>query len=271
MNLISIIVPCFNQANYLSEALASIEKQTHSNWECIIVNDGSTDQTNEVAELFVKNDKRFKYISQQNGGLSNARNNGIKEAMGDFIQLLDADDLLEKNALKSKLLFKSKNIINYSSMRYFEDNDATHLKILGRGQFIAHVELHDSDAIDSQKEVIELRNPCVISAPLYPKDVFKNVGCFDESLTALEDWDLHIRCINNNYKFHHQYAESSKTLIRLHNNSMMRNQQLMDINFMLLIEKHNLREPVIAKQKRIRDYIRGFIPPIILDLKRKLF
>jgi glycosyltransferase involved in cell wall biosynthesis len=74
---ISVIVPCYNQAIYLDECLQSVLDQTHENWECIIVNDGSTDHTEETAKKWTEKDARFIYIYKKNGGLSSARNAGL--------------------------------------------------------------------------------------------------------------------------------------------------------------------------------------------------
>jgi glycosyltransferase involved in cell wall biosynthesis len=97
--LVSIIVPCYNQAQYLSEALQSVLDQTYTNWECIIVNDGSPDNTEAVAQEWLEKDTRFKYIFKKNGGLSSARNEGITIAEGEFILPLDADDRIGPNYL----------------------------------------------------------------------------------------------------------------------------------------------------------------------------
>ena len=90
--LISVIVPCYNQAQYLDECLQSVLDQTYTDWECIIVNDGSSDHTEEVAKKWLKKDPRFKYIHKENGGLSSARNAGITQAKGEWVLPLDADD-----------------------------------------------------------------------------------------------------------------------------------------------------------------------------------
>jgi glycosyltransferase involved in cell wall biosynthesis len=97
--LVSIIVPCYNQAQYLPEALQSVLEQTYGNWECIIINDGSTDHTAAVAQEWVSKDARFIYLYKVNGGLSSARNLGLNLATGDYIQFLDADDFLDCNKL----------------------------------------------------------------------------------------------------------------------------------------------------------------------------
>lgn len=89
---VSVIVPCYNQGLYLDECLSSVLTQTFKNWECIIVNDGSFDNTHEISQVWVEKDERFKYIKIKNGGLSNARNSGISVAEGTYILPLDADD-----------------------------------------------------------------------------------------------------------------------------------------------------------------------------------
>jgi glycosyltransferase involved in cell wall biosynthesis len=270
--LVSIIIPCYNQGRYLSESLESVFLQSYKNWECIIINDGSTDETEDVAHSYVSKDARFKYIKTQNSGLSASRNTGIKNADGNFIQLLDADDLIEQDKLKSAITLYLSGTINahaivYSSMRYFEDKQPSELKILGRDNFIAHIELKQDDELKSQKDLLRSRNPFVISAPLYPLSLFDEVGYFDEIMSALEDWDFHLRCEDAGYRFHHQYEPRSRTLIRLHNNSMMRDQKLLDENFYKLNLKHVLitAEPV-KRASFIKRLFRAATPPIIVKL-----
>ncbi len=97
--LISVIVPCFNQAQFLDECLQSVLDQTYQNWECIIVNDGSSDDTEEIANKWSKNDERIKYIYKENEGLSSARNLGVKISLGEFIYFIDSDDSLNGNGV----------------------------------------------------------------------------------------------------------------------------------------------------------------------------
>lgn len=244
--MISIIIPCFNQGQFLNEALNSVCAQTYNDWECIIINDGSTDDTEKIALKYGYKDARFRYIKTKNNGLSAARNEGIKNASGQFVQLLDADDLIEPDKLLSAIeVYESDKISNseiiaYSSMRYFEHDTPNKRQILGRANFLAHVELNAEDDISAQVDLIKVRNLCVISAPLYPREVFNKIGKFDESLTSLEDWDFHIRCLNAGFKFQHHYKSNALTLIRLHNSSMMRDQKRLDENFHTVVIKHNL-------------------------------
>ena len=103
MPKVSIIVPCYNQAQYLEDALQSVVFQTYKDWECIIVNDGSVDNTEIIAKNWLLKDNRFKYLHQENGGLSMARNSGIKLAEGDFILPLDADDKISSNYIEKAI------------------------------------------------------------------------------------------------------------------------------------------------------------------------
>lgn len=102
-SLVSIIIPCYNQAQYLSEALQSVLDQTYSDWECIIVNDGSPDNTKDVVLEWLNKDTRFRYVEKENGGLSSARNAGLDKATGDYIQFLDADDIIASEKLQESI------------------------------------------------------------------------------------------------------------------------------------------------------------------------
>lgn len=118
MNLISVIVPCYNQANYLEECLQSVLNQTYKNWECIIVNDGSKDNTEDIAEKWVKKDNRFRYLYKENGGLSSARNAGTDMAKGSYIQFLDSDDMILPEKFEKSMKFADNAEIIYSD--YYE-------------------------------------------------------------------------------------------------------------------------------------------------------
>ena len=94
---VSIIIPCYNQGEYLAEALDSVKSQTYSNWECIIMDDGSTDNSKEIALSYCEGDKRFFYQWQENQGPSVARNSAIRNSHGDYILPLDGDDKIHEN------------------------------------------------------------------------------------------------------------------------------------------------------------------------------
>ncbi|MFZ2976081.1 MAG: glycosyltransferase [Candidatus Moraniibacteriota bacterium] len=98
--LVSVIIPSYNQAIFLSETLDSVLEQDYKNWECIIIDDGSTDNTKDIAQKYCNQDKRFEYIKQENQGPSVARNNGILNSSGKYILPLDSDDLISKDYLQ---------------------------------------------------------------------------------------------------------------------------------------------------------------------------
>lgn len=97
MDLISVIVPVYNVEKYLAKCIDSILKQTYSNLEIILVDDGSTDNSNKICKEYEKLDKRIRVIHKKNGGLSDARNYGLTFATGDYISFIDSDDYIEKN------------------------------------------------------------------------------------------------------------------------------------------------------------------------------
>jgi glycosyltransferase involved in cell wall biosynthesis len=98
--LVSVIVPCYNLAQYLSETLDSVYAQTFTNWECVIVDDGSVDNSKQVAQEYVQKDKRYRYIYQANKGVSAARNNAIANSSGKYILPLDGDDKISAKYLE---------------------------------------------------------------------------------------------------------------------------------------------------------------------------
>ena len=103
--LVSVITPCYNGAKYLSETIESVINQTYENWEMIIVDDGSKDDSAEIAAGYSQKDPRIKLICQSNAGSAAARNNGISHAEGRYIALLDADDLWHPDFLEKQLSF----------------------------------------------------------------------------------------------------------------------------------------------------------------------
>lgn len=98
--MVSIIMPCYNSEKYIEAALRSVEAQTYENWECIVIDDGSSDKSKEIIKGFEARDKRFKYFYQENKGSAGAKNAGIEKAEGEFIQFLDADDVILRDKLK---------------------------------------------------------------------------------------------------------------------------------------------------------------------------
>jgi len=125
--LFSIIIPVFNVEKYLGACLDSVFRQSFQDWEAVCVNDGSTDGSAAILEEYANKDKRLKIITQPNGGLSAARNTGMKEAKGDYVLFLDSDDWLELDALEilSQNL-DGEDMLCFSGKRYFEDKKEYH-------------------------------------------------------------------------------------------------------------------------------------------------
>ena len=126
--LVSIIINCYNQAHYLERSVKSVLAQTLTDLECIIVDDGSTDNTQEVAENLMGLDSRVRYCYKENGGLPAARNFGVKQAQGEWIQCLDADDWIHEDKTRFQLEhlkgWENREIVFYCDYeRVFVDAD----------------------------------------------------------------------------------------------------------------------------------------------------
>ena len=122
--LVSIITPLYNGEKFVAQTIESVLAQTYKNWEMIIINDGSKDNSEEIAKAYSAKDERIKVFSQENAGSAAARNNGIRRAEGRYIALLDADDLWDANFLESQLnLMKETGAeLVYASHRRIDEN-----------------------------------------------------------------------------------------------------------------------------------------------------
>lgn len=210
--LFSVIIPCYNQAHFLNEALASLVTQNYSNWEAIVVNDGSTDYTPEVVDIWCKKDSRIKFISTSNNGLSTARNKGIELSSGQYIAFLDADDKYAVTHLESvsKILHNGFDIV-FTGYSYFTD-------ILPN----CHTVKLSKDIHFNQILQGNLVPPVSVAIK---KSVLLQTGGFDISLHSAEDWDLWIRCYKVNARL--GVSESATAYYRISSNSMSRQYLLM--------------------------------------------
>lgn len=100
---VSVIVPVYNQERYLEECISSIRRQTLAEWECLIINDGSSDSSGEIARRFSEADSRIRYFEQKNRGVSSARNLGMRRASGRYLCFVDGDDFIDAAFLKHLL------------------------------------------------------------------------------------------------------------------------------------------------------------------------
>ncbi len=239
--MVSIIIPTFNYAAYISETLNSVKHQTFSNWECIVVDDGSTDTTREIVENFATQDARFKYVYQENKGVSVARNCGVKIATGQYIQFLDGDDLLQENKLKSQIEVLEKNShidIVYNNVLFFEDSNPTVFKTSLNGDkknnWMPKISDKGADVIAQFSTI----NFMVINAPLLRKTIFSSVGFFNEKLKALEDWDFWMRCALADCYFHFNESSNACALVRVHGGSLSTQKKEMNEGHFLFLQNY---------------------------------
>lgn len=119
--MVSVIIPVYNSIKYLDDCVYSIVKQSVNDWECILVDDGSTDGSGQKCDEWKKKDERIRVIHQQNGGVSKARNRGIEEAKGDFIVFVDSDDWVSEDYLAA-LINATKAELVVSGIRQVKAN-----------------------------------------------------------------------------------------------------------------------------------------------------
>lgn len=173
--LISIIMPSYNQGPFLAEALDSVLAQTYSNWECIIVDDGSHDNTAEVSKAYCTKDTRIKYIHQENSGVSAARNNGVAHCKGEYILPLDGDDKIAPEFLELTLqeIVKDRKIrVVYTDVQYFgARNDIYRLPDF------------------SIEQLLGMNVMCVTA--LFRKEDFEKAEGYNTNMKeGFEDWDF---------------------------------------------------------------------------------
>jgi glycosyltransferase involved in cell wall biosynthesis len=177
---VSVVIPCYRQAHFLSEAVDSVLAQSHLAVQPIVVDDGSDDDTAAIAARF---GDRIVYVHKPNGGLASARNAGIRAAEGRYVHFLDADDSLHPDALAALV----------EGMR----GDDTHLCLMGFRSFednarTWHSERHPPAAF-SPLPILIHRNPGPPHCYLCSTAMVHRVGGFDPDLKACEDWDFWIR------------------------------------------------------------------------------
>ena len=218
--LVSVIVPCYNCGKYLAETLDSVLAQTYSNWECIIIDDGSTDDSRQVAERYVQKDARYKYMYQENGGVANARNNAIKVSAGKYILPLDGDDKISSEYVADAVSELKKDIIiklAYSKAETFGERSG----------------FWDIPLYSFKGLLIE--NLIFCSAVFRKEDFLKTNGYDENMLEGFEDWEFWISFLNETDKI----VKLSKVHFYYRLKEVTRNPKTTDKE----------------KQKRIRNYI----------------
>ncbi len=225
MAVVSIIIPAHNYGFCISETLESLIRQTYRDWECLVIDDGSVDNTKEIVDNYVLNDNRIRYYYQNCQGVSAARNTGLAKAMGEYIQFLDADDILLDNKLKTHvdfLLMNREVDIVYSDIRYFLSGN---LNVLSYSLDMQNIEWLPK--IDYKKETgmayLALNNIVPIQAPLSRAILLRKVGLFDTSMRYCEDWDYWFRCVATGGTIHYLHNQDAMSLVRVHNVSASQN------------------------------------------------
>lgn len=244
MSTVSVIIPSFNHATYLPAAVDSALNQTTPPHEIIIVDDGSTDGTGQVAASY---GKRVQYVYQQNGGLSAARNTGIARATGEMIVLLDADDLLEPgfisimtgalaNAPDAAAVFCGYRMVDDANNSLFQTGPGS---------------------IDTRRirELMLDGNYLAAHCLLLRRAALEQTGPFDQSLTACEDWDMWLRLTR-----HNQLLAVPDLLVRyrVQSGSMSDNPRRMLDNRLAVLQKVEAAEPELPPERLRRARARAW-------------
>lgn len=243
MPIVSIIVPSHNYAHFLPDTLKCLQSQTLSDWECLIIDDGSTDNTAEIAMHYAGSDQRIRYLHQENAGPSTARNFGISQSSGTYLQFLDADDLIERKKLKlqSEFLEKHPQVdIVYSDVRYFRTNLPNERTLSSGGGNFAWT-THLTGSIPQAQHALVRSNLTAINAPLIRRTVMDIVDGFDDELRYGEDWDFWLRCSLAGLIFSYQNWPETLSLPRAHESNCSRSRTLMaygEVQIRLKLEQH---------------------------------
>ena len=239
--IVSVIIPVYNGGEFINKAVESVLKQTYRDFEIIIINDGSTDNTEVIVKQF--NDIRIRYIChEKNLGLSKARNTGIRTCRGKYIAFLDADD----EYLPEKLALQVKRFENISSevgvVCAWSFNMDQYGKIFSK-RFLPKKEGYVFELLLSA-------NPMSVPTLLIRKECFEKVGLFDSELDGQEDWDMWMR-ITKYYKISLIKMPLAKR--RIHPNRMSDQFDRKVMTAQRIIEKH-----MGELKKRRRIYSRHY-------------
>jgi glycosyltransferase involved in cell wall biosynthesis len=250
LSTVSVIIPTYNRSKYLEEAVYSVLEQTCQDFEIIVVDDGSTDNTREIVENF--KDLRINYIFQKNRGAGAARNSGVRAARGSLIAFLDADDawLPVKLELQVKALkINPRCSIVYSNMYFWghsgQKMPETFFQLLKwpppRGKVL------DKMAIRS------FGHPSTL---LVRREVFEQIGHFDEGLPYCDDYDMLLRMAAS---FEFEVVPLPLVKYRLHPDQISRNAEKVILDHLTVFEKAR-RLPSVSRKinRRLKSRSAGF-------------
>jgi glycosyltransferase involved in cell wall biosynthesis len=236
-DLISVVIPCYNHGAYLAEAIKSIQAQTHPHIEILVVDDGSTDNTKEVACGFEK----VRYIYQTNQGLSAARNTGIKHASGTYIMFSDADDWLLPDALETNL----KLLQEHPDAAFVSGG---HKKVAAFGQTIEEEAWPVTE--NHYLHLLQGNYIGMHGTVLYRAWAFEKVQ-YDTTLKACEDYDVYLKLAR-----HHPVLHHTKTIAayRFHSQNMSGNIPLMLETVLKVLQR---QQPELQNEAEWASYQKG--------------
>jgi glycosyltransferase involved in cell wall biosynthesis len=195
---VSVIIPTRDYGRYIGEAIESLQHQSEAGWDCVVVDDGSTDDTAEIVSALAASDRRIAYVAQSGAGPSVARNAGLAATSGEFVQFLDADDYLGPRKLAHQLeVFAGhpEADVVYGAVRYFAEGVAGDREENSGRRWIDGPELRGfSGPGSSALAALVDDNFMVIDAPLIRRSLLKKIGGFDPRIRRMEDWECWLRC-----------------------------------------------------------------------------
>ena len=243
MTKVSVIVPAYNAMTYLSKTIDSVLEQTFTDFEVIIVYDGSSDDIEKWVDTIT--DNRVRLIHQINQGASIARNNGIAHAKGDYIAFLDSDDLWEPTKLEKQVNCLDNNPDTGLVYSWISSIDANGNY---RGKIYAS---HTEGSV--WEKLIENNIVRSCSAAIVRRECFEKLGVFDTSLKFAEDWEMWIR-IASSYSF--AVIKEPLVYYRHHSNNKSKNYIKKVDNFRIIIEKSFQSVPFELLHLRNKSYSR---------------
>jgi len=186
--LVSVIIPAFNRANILKNAIESVQAQTHTQWEAIVVDDGSKDNTCDVVSGMAQDDGRIRLVRhEENRKAQAARNTGIRAAKGEWIAFLDSDDEYLPDSIEKRLETALKENVHIVHSDCFIIKPGKEKELYGIRPLAGNV----------YREMLEKEGP-VFPALFVSKKVLEEIGLLDEKIKAYQEWDTTIRLAKNN-------------------------------------------------------------------------
>lgn len=213
--LVSVIVPSYNYAGYLPETLISLLSQDYAPMEIIVVDDGSTDDTPQVMEPF-RDSGKIIHIRQENKGLPGARNTGIREAKGEFLYFIDADDLIMEGTIKAlaEALEKEPNAgVAFGGKQFFHEGGVYETSIPSPATYSGNC----------FSPLVTEGNPISIGAALVRRDCLDKAGSFSEEMKSIEDYEFWLRMA---YRFPFICIRKPLVKIRKHQSNMSHDRHL---------------------------------------------